>query len=66
MKAGFLSPHRVLNEFVYRMTGFKPSDGDEFTKDEPPMTIGLEGIHGFDFSKLLKRTGLTLFVQTFH
>jgi hypothetical protein len=46
----------VLNEFVYGMTKFQPSDGDELIEDEPPLTIEPEEPRGFDFSKISKGT----------
>jgi hypothetical protein len=34
------------------MTSFQPSDGDEFIKDEPPLTTELGEVRGFNFSRL--------------
>jgi hypothetical protein len=50
IQAGFQSPHRVLNDFVFSMTDFRPSDWD----DDPPLTVELGEPRGFDFKVLLK------------
>lgn len=48
IQTSFQSPHRVLNDFVYGMTNFRPSDQD----DDSPPPIELVKPRGFDFSKL--------------
>ncbi|KIM25388.1 hypothetical protein M408DRAFT_210132 [Serendipita vermifera MAFF 305830] len=54
IQTSFESPHRVLNDFVYSMTNFRPSDLDD---DSSPL-IELMKPHGFDFSKLKDDPGL--------
>ncbi|KIM30017.1 hypothetical protein M408DRAFT_100189, partial [Serendipita vermifera MAFF 305830] len=50
IRNNFEAPNRVLNEFVFQMSNFHPSDFDP--KHEPPIARKTEVVSKFDFSKL--------------
>ncbi|KIM30022.1 hypothetical protein M408DRAFT_100214, partial [Serendipita vermifera MAFF 305830] len=52
----FESPHRILNDFVYEMSDFFPSDFDP--TNEPLLTRKLSTVSRLDFSKLNKDEAL--------
>jgi hypothetical protein len=37
LEAGYQCPHRTLDEYVHAFTGFMPTDGKDWTNDEPQL-----------------------------
>ena len=40
LDVGYECPHRTLDEYVEAFTGFRPTDGKEWTDDEPELPRG--------------------------
>jgi len=55
--AGFQSPHQVLNEFVFSITGFLPSDWD----DDTALTVKIPKPYSFGLKSLLESEHLIEF-----
>jgi len=40
LEKGYQSPHRTIDEYVAAFTGFRPTDGGIWTRDEPALPLG--------------------------
>jgi len=54
LEKGYQSPHRTIDEYVEAFTGFRPTDGGDWTHNEPlfPLSFITSSVNGLNFEKM--------------